>query len=462
MRALLASVLLCVCAACSGQANPPGVSDPGGVIQIAGTERLGWSQPANGANNLSGYHFFLYIDGGSRAELPDVSCAQAGSAFDCAGRLPGLPAGTHSLTLAAAASDGIESAPSAPLRVLVVRAIVSGATSVNRGTSAATGQNGATPDAAAASGLHLNLQELATGLTDPTDLAVVPDGRVFVAERAGRVRVLDLSGLWSEPTLDLGEMDDQAGGGLLGIAVDPDFARSGFFYAVYTTSEGFRVVRFHEINQVFAERVVMLDGVAASPSPAAALRFGPDARLYVAFDDGGVAARAGDFGSYNGKVLRLNADGSVPSDQAGLTPVWATNLAAPRALDWTLGDGTLWAVEGGGARAGRLDAIVTEGLRSHRGKIASQFALPDRADPSGVVAYHGDLIKEWRGDLLISLAGTQQLLRLRLDTSRPNQVVQTERVINGEAGVIRALAVSPTGSVYLVNDRSLLELVPEP
>ena len=257
-------------------------------------------------------------------------------------------------------------------------------------------------------------------------------------------------------------MDSQSGGGLLAIAVDPDFARSGFFYAVYTTSEGFRLARFHEVDDAFGERVVVLDGIAASASPAAALRFGPDARLYVGFDDGDMPARGGDFGSYNGKVLRINADGSVPSDQTGLTPVWASNLAAPRALDWTVPGGTLWAVEGGADAPGRLDAIVAEGTRSRRGKIVSQYALPDRADPSGVVAYHSDLIPEWRGDLLVSLAETQELLRLRLAASNATQVVQTERVLNGEAGAIRALAVSPAGSIYLVNDRSLLELVPEP
>jgi glucose/arabinose dehydrogenase len=204
-----------------------------------------------------------------------------------------------------------------------------------------------------------------------------------------------------------------------------------------------------------------LDGIAASASPAAALRFGPDARLYVGFDDGDMPTRGGDFGSYNGKVLRINPDGTVPSDQIGLTPIWTSNLAAPRALDWTVPGGTLWVVEGGPTRAGRLDAIRAEGMRSRRGRIVSQYALPDRADPSGVVAYHSDLIPEWRGDLLVSLANTQELLRLRPASSNASQIVQTERVLTGEAGTIRALAVSPAGSIYLMNDRSLLELVPQ-
>jgi glucose/arabinose dehydrogenase len=454
MRAVVASLLVCACAACAGKTNPPAVGGgTGAVEQITGTERLGWTQPASSSEDPGSYQFFLYIDSGSRTQLPDVSCSTSAAGFDCSGRLPGVPAGTHALTLSALASDGIESAQSDPLQVMVVRAVSSSATPPQ--TNART----ASIDSASTA-IHLNLQELATGLSDPTDLAVVPDGSVFVAERAGRVRVLDVNGVWSEPAIDLAELDNRSGGGLLAIAIDPNFARSGFVYAIYTTSHGYRLARFHEIGGVFAERMVVLDGIRASVSPAVALRFGPDARLYVGFDDGDVATRAGDFGSYNGKVLRINADGSVPSDQAGLTPVWAVNLAAPRGLDWASG-GNVWAVEGGAAHPDRLDAIVTEKLRSQRGMITSQYALPDHADPSGIVVYRNDLIPQWQGDLLVSLAATQQLLRLRLAGATATQVVQTEQVLNGEAGAVRALAVSPRGSIYLLNDRSLLELLPD-
>jgi glucose/arabinose dehydrogenase len=79
-----------------------------------------------------------------------------------------------------------------------------------------------------------------------------------------------------------------------------------------------------------------------------------------------------------------------------------------------------------------------------------------------VLVYRGDLIPEWRGDLLVSLADTQELLRLRLAATNGTQVAQTERVLDGEAGNIRAMAISPTGSIYLLNDRSLLELAPLP
>ena len=134
-------------------------------------------------------------------------------------------------------------------------------------------------------------------------------------------------------------------------------------------------------------------------------------------------------------------------------------MPAPRAFDWASPSGTLWAVEGDATRASRLDTIVTEGTRSRRGRLTSQYALPDRSAPSGVAVYRSDLIPEWRNDLLVSLADTQELLRLRL-AANGTTVVQTERVLHGQAGAIRALAVSPVGTIYLANNRSVLELVP--
>ena len=269
-------------------------------------------QLANASEDPATYQFFLYIDGGSRSALSPVSCTPASSsAYDCSGRLPGLAAGTHTLELSAASVNGVESGRSLPLQVLVVRTVASAA------RSAATDAADDGHDATASTAVRLNIHERATGLIDPTDIAAAPDGRVFIAERAGHIRVVEPAGSWSAPALPVGEMTSRSGGGLLAIALDPDFARTRWVYVVSATEAGFCLARVREIEQQFIERVVLLDGVAASARPVAALRFGPDSRLYVGFDDGDVPARAGDLGSYNGKVLRLNADGRVPPIRRG-------------------------------------------------------------------------------------------------------------------------------------------------
>jgi glucose/arabinose dehydrogenase len=101
--------------------------------------------------------------------------------------------------------------------------------------------------------------------------------------------------------------------------------------------------------------VVLLDGVtAATPSASAALRFGPDGKLYAAFDDGGDAQRRGDAASLNGKVLRLNTDGTTPSDPASATPIYAGGYGSPVAMDWDPPTATLWAAD----RAAGGSAVV--------------------------------------------------------------------------------------------------------
>jgi glucose/arabinose dehydrogenase len=446
-------MLVCgVTAACGGNRPSQPETGPGGSgVQISGGERLAWDQRAGSPAELGNLRFILYIDG-NRADLSDTSCGgMTGDQATCSGRLPSMSPGEHTLELSAQAGDGSESGRSSPLRVTVVRS----ATRSVSGTTPA-------PGPATEVGDGLILREVASGLDDPTDLAVLADGRVLVAERAGRIRVLD-AGVWLEPpalVLDDVQLNGRAGG-LLGLVSGPDFDRSGFVYVVYTADDGFRLARFRESNNSLREPVVLLDRVPASAVPAAALRFGPDGKLYLALDDGGDPSRAGDFGSYNGKVLRLNPDGSVPADQAGLTPVFTLDIGAARGFDWDLEAKTLWVAEGTSRQPGLLAAIVDENARSRRGRIATRYALPDRTAPSSVLLYRHALMASWTGDLLVALPDAGQLLRLKLGPGGSGNVVLTEKVLDGTAGSVRALGATGDGVIYLANDTSLFTLTPD-
>ena len=107
----------------------------------------------------------------------------------------------------------------------------------------------------------------------------------------------------------------------------------------------FTLARFRETADTLGDAATLLDRVPASASPAAALRFGPDGKLYAAFDDGGDARRREDLGSFNGKVLRLETDGTTPTDARGGTPVYAAGYGSPIAMDWDPETATLWVAD---------------------------------------------------------------------------------------------------------------------
>jgi glucose/arabinose dehydrogenase len=335
--------------ACDKKSPEPPVVDPTPAPEtVTGSERIGWDQPAADAAELGAISYVVYVDG-ARTALSGVTCAGAlaGAGFPCTARLPSLTAGAHTLELASFVTDGsvLESARSAPLRVLVA--------GLAPGAPAGDAARAVLRDAGAQ---HAEI--VADGLESPTDIAFAPDGRLFVAERAGRVRVIRppsasarQGSLIAEPAIVLA---DTLGAGvqLLSIAIDPQFERTRHVFAIYAAPSRagdsmFTLARFREVSGTLGDRAVLLDGVtAAAPSPSAALRFGPDGKLYAAFDDGGDARRRGDAGSLNGKVLRLNADGTTPSDPGSATPIYTGGYGSPIAIDWDPPTATLWTADG--------------------------------------------------------------------------------------------------------------------
>src|SRR6201999_3565778 len=131
---------------------------------------------------------------------------------------------------------------------------------------------------------------VADGIAAPTDLAFAADGRIFVAERGGRIRIVRDERLLSDPAIALSEAMGP-NGQLLAIALDPSFDRTHYAFAIYTAPDrsgvpAFTLARCREVGDTLGDRAILLEGIAAaSPSPSAALRFGPDGKLYAAFDD---------------------------------------------------------------------------------------------------------------------------------------------------------------------------------
>ncbi len=179
---------------------------------------------------------------------------------------------------------------------------------------------------------------MASGLTGATALAVAPDGRAFVCEQTGRLVVVPAGG--GEPlTFAKVEVDDQWERGLIGVALDPDFASNGFVYACYVAPKPYPHHRISRLEAGGGEVVLFegddqrkLGGDVPAGHQGGAIHFGVDGKLYVALGDQTAGKPSQDLGTLQGKMLRLNRDGSIPLDNPFATSI----QGKPRAI-WALG-----------------------------------------------------------------------------------------------------------------------------
>jgi glucose/arabinose dehydrogenase len=442
---------------------------------ITGREHLSWGQQAGDSSPLDSIRYAIYVDG-ARSELFDASCETASTvaAAACSAPLPVMSPGAHTLELAAfiVAATVLESARTSPLQVVVVSGPNSQALVASHRNALGTSHGGLVittvddvPVITTADHVQLRLAVVADGLEAPTDLAFAPDGRIFIAERAGRVRVIRDGHLQAQPALTLDDVTTEGAGELLSLAFDPRFDRTGFVFALYTAlsrndAPVFRMARFRAVSDTLGDRAILLDGIEASPHAAASLRFGADGKLYAAFDDGGDPAVAGDLSSFNGKILRMNADGSTPDDQAAGTPVFSYEHHSPRGFDWQPATGTLWIVDGGAQSSAQLSAVVAAGDRQKRGSVQTSYELPPPVGASALAFYRGRLIPAFRDNLLIGANEGRYLLRIRFDAQDATRIVATERLLQGRIAGVRAVASGPDGAIYLCTASALVRLAP--
>ncbi|TMC69303.1 MAG: PQQ-dependent sugar dehydrogenase, partial [Chloroflexi bacterium] len=203
-----------------------------------------------------------------------------------------------------------------------------------------------------------NVQLVASGLRAPWAVDIAPDGRLFVTERAGQVRIVRLGpggGLRADPWATVPASTSPDGEkGLLGIALDPSFATDGFVYLYYSYAvpggaTRNKLVRMRDVNDRGVEETILLDGIPGSANhDGGRVKFGPDGKLYVTTGDAENGANAQNPNTLAGKILRLNKDGSIPSDNptAG-SAVWSLGHRNVQGIAWHPDTGALYETEHG-------------------------------------------------------------------------------------------------------------------
>jgi len=193
------------------------------------------------------------------------------------------------------------------------------------------------------------------GLSSPTAMEIAPDGRVFVCLQGGQLRVIKNGALLPTPFLTV-SVDPSGERGLLGVAFDPNFSSNNFVYIYYTVPSvprHNRVSRFTANGDVAvadSEQIILeLDSLGATNHNGGAIHFGPDGKLYVAVGENAVASNAQTLANLLGKMLRINADGSIPSDNPFFNSatgnnrtIWALGLRNPFTFAFQPGTGRMF------------------------------------------------------------------------------------------------------------------------
>jgi glucose/arabinose dehydrogenase len=309
-------------------------------------------------------------------------------------------------------------------------------------------------------GVRFRVETVLSGLEIPWSMNFAPDGRLFVTERPGRVRIVTLGGS-SEQALSLDDVYTVGEAGLLGLALDPDYAQNRFVYIYYSSPVRSgavnRIVRYREVNSRLGERVVLLDNIpAAQNHDGGRLRFGPDGLLYATAGDAGDANLAQDVASLAGKILRLNRDGTVPRDNRFSSPVYTYGHRNPQGLDWHPTSGDLWAVEHGNSGNDEVNAIRA-GLNFGWPRIEGSATMPNMETPvtfynpaiapSGASFYRGQRFPQFANNLFVATLRGTHLLRLTVDTSA-RRVTAQERLLEGTFGRLRDVVSGPDGNLY--------------
>ncbi|MDQ3164556.1 MAG: PQQ-dependent sugar dehydrogenase [Actinomycetota bacterium] len=298
---------------------------------------------------------------------------------------------------------------------------------------------------------------VATGLTSPWDVVFLPDGDALLSERdTGLVKRITESGD-VDTVGEISASEPSSEGGLLGLAVHPDYPEQPYLYAYYSTDTDNRVVRLrYAPGESFGPEELLIDGIPSSEiHNGGRIAFGPDGMLYVATGDGSTGEVSQDRSSLGGKILRLTPEGDpAPDNPFGGSPVWTYGHRNVQGIDWD-DAGNLYASEFGQDTWDELNLIEqgsnygwpkVEGA-SDRDKIFTDPLVqwrPDEASPSAVAYADGAV---W----MVGLAG-ERLWRI---TVTDGQVIgQPEAFFTSEYGRLREVEAAPDGSLWLVTSNT--------
>jgi len=333
---------------------------------------------------------------------------------------------------------------------------------------------------------ELKVDTVVGGLANPWALAFLPDGRMLVTERPGRLRIATREGTLSPPIAGVPRAWASGQGGLLDVIVDRNFAQNRTIYLCFAEQAdgggltALARARLQNDSQLDDVKVILRQQGPLSSGNHFGCRIvqTPDGNLFLTMGDHfGPRDQAQNLENHLGKIVRIRPDGTVPNDnpfvgRAGARPeIWSYGHRNSQGAALNPATSQLWMHEHGPRGGDEVNVIdkgknygwpvIGYGVDYSGAKIHESASRPGMEQPvkywvpsiapSGMAFYRGDLFPQWRGNLLVGALVGRGLYRLTLDG---NKVTGEERLLQGLRERIRDVRVGPDGAIYLVTDNS--------
>ena len=299
-----------------------------------------------------------------------------------------------------------------------------------------------------------DVEIIAENLQIPWEIAFLPEGDLLATERPGTLKRIGKEGR----VYNIEGVEHIGEGGLLGMALHPQFAENRWIYLYLTTKTGDelknRVERYYFQNNRLSDKKIIIDGIpGAAYHDGGRIAFGPDGNLYITTGDAGNSQLAQDVNSFAGKILHLKDDGSVPSDNPFGNAVWSYGHRNPQGLAWD-DQGRLWATEHG--RSGVLSGFdefnliekgknygwpVIQGPETKTGMVSpvAQSGADETWAPAGAVF--------WNGSIFFTGLRGESIYEAKIaDNGKITALVSHFR---GAFGRLRAIQIGPDGFMYV-------------
>lgn len=314
--------------------------------------------------------------------------------------------------------------------------------------------------------VYFKIDTLASQLTVPWQIAFLPDRTMLFTERSGKVRLYRSGKLKAVPILQVNDIKAETKTGLLGMVIHPDFNKNHFIYIAHNYAENnllwLRVVRYEFKNDTLIHPKILIGQIpAARNHTGCRLAFGPDQKLYITTGDADRPILAQDLKAYNGKILRINADGSIPIDNPFINSdtasreIWSYGHRNPQGLTFEPDTKQLYATEHGPTGGDEINIIrkgnnygwpVIHHQEQKIGMISPFMEYSPSIGPSEAVFYTAKAFPSLYNNLLVGCLRGESILRIKMDKGK---IIKQEVLLKKQYGRIRSLVIGPDGYIYM-------------